>query len=121
MAIDAGLGKKQRATAEMLNKWCLLPQFIHILMAHKYNMSIVEAAKDPKVARLVIYAMRHHVHNHGFSNIGGHACMPMYDLHFTQCLGNNQTQLILAALYLTEIVNATLTTIHDDDKYLSAS
>ena len=45
--------------------------------------------------------------------------MPMYDLHSTQCLGNNQTQVILAALYLTEIVNATLTTIHDDDKYLS--
>ena len=35
MAVDAGLGTKQRATAEMLNKWCLLPQFIHILMAHK--------------------------------------------------------------------------------------
>ena len=121
MAVDAGLGTKQRATAEMLNKWCLLPQFIHILMAHKYNMSIVEAAKDPKVARLVTYAMRYHVHNHGFSNIGGHACMPMYDLQFTQCLGKDQTQLILAALYLTEIINATLTTIHDDDGYLSGT
>ena len=118
MAIDAGLGKKQRATAEMLNKWCLLPQFIHILMAHKYNVSIVEATKDPEVARLVMCAIRHHVHNHGFSNIGGHACMAMYDLQFTQCLGKDQTQLILAALYLTEIINATLTTIHDDDEHI---
>ena len=66
MAVDAGLGTKQRATAEMLNKWCLLPKFIHILMAHKQNMSIVEKAKDPKVAQLVIYVMRHHVHNHDF-------------------------------------------------------
>ena len=90
MAVDTGPGTTQRATAEMLNKWCLLPQFILILMAHKCNMSIVEAAKDPKVARLVIYAMRHHVHTNGFSNIGGHACMPMYDLQFTPCLGKEQ-------------------------------
>ena len=80
MAIDAGLGKKQRATAEMVNKWCLLPLFIHILMADKCNVSVVETAKDPKVAKVVIYAMIHHVHNHGFSNIGGHACMTMYGL-----------------------------------------
>ena len=121
MAVDAGQGDKQRVTTEMVNKWCLLPMFIHILMAHKRNISIVEVAKDPEVARLVIYAMRHHVHNHGFSNIGGHAYMPMYELHHTQCLVDNQTQVILAALYLTEIVNATLTTIHDDDNCLSDS
>ena len=90
-------------------------------MAHKYNVSIVEAAKDPKVARLVIYVMRHHVHNYGFSNIGGHACMAMSDLQFTQCLGKDHSQLILAALYLTEIINATLATIDDDDDNLSVT
>ena len=90
-------------------------------MAHKYNMSIVEAAKDPKVAALVIYAMRHHVHNHGFSNIGGHACMSMYDLQFNQCLGKDEIQFILAALYLTEIMNATLTSIDDDYENLLAT
>ena len=105
----------------MVNKWCLLPMFIHIFMAHKRNILIIEAAKHPEVARLVIYAMRHHVNNHGFSNIGGHACMPVYELHHTQCLVDNQTQVILAALYLTEIVNTTLTTIHDDDHCLSES
>ena len=47
--------------------------------------------------------------------------MPMYDLQFTPCLGKDQSQLILAALYLTEIRNATLTTIHDDGGYLLAT
>ena len=121
MAVDAGQGTNQRATAEMVNKWYLLPKFIHILVAHKRNISIVEAARNPGVAGLVLYAMRHHVHNNGFSNIGGHACMFMYGLHHTQCLVDNQTQVILAALYLTEMVNATLTTIHDDDKCSSES
>ena len=37
MAIDAGLGMQQRATTEMVNKWCLLPMFIHVLLAHKMN------------------------------------------------------------------------------------
>ncbi len=46
MAIDAGLGKKQHATAEMLNKWCLLPKLIHILSAHKSNIYLIEAAKN---------------------------------------------------------------------------
>ena len=121
MAIYAGLGKKQRATAEMVNKWWLLPICIHILMADKCNVSVIETAKDPKVAALVIYAMRHHVHNHGFSNIGGHACMNMYDLQANQCLGKGDTQIILAALCLTEITNATLTSIDDDYENLSAT
>ena len=47
--------------------------------------------------------------------------MAMYDLQFNQCLGKDQTQFILAALYLTEIINATLTTIDDDDENLSAT
>ena len=83
-------------------------------------MSLNEAAKDPKVGRLVTYAMRHHVHNHGFSNIAGHACMPMYDLVFAQCLGQDPChQMILAALYLIEIANATLTTIQIHKEYLT--
>ena len=86
MAVHAGLGEQQRATAEMVNKWCLLPQFMHILTANRCNMSLNEAAKDPKVGRLVTYAMRHHVHNHGFSNLVGHACMPMYNLAFAEVL-----------------------------------
>ena len=115
MAIDTGLGKKPRATVEMVNKLCLLPRFIQILMAHKLNMLLAEVAKDPKVAQTVIYAMKHHVQNHGFSNLGGHGCMPIYDLVHTPVIAESQYQIIMAALYLTEIINATLTTIHDDN------
>ena len=42
--------------------------------------------------------------------------MFVYDLSHTNLLVNGDTEVILAALYLTEIVNAALTTIHDDDK-----
>ena len=119
MAVDAGKGTNQRATAEMVNKWCLLPKIIHFLMAHKCSTSIVKTAKSAEVAGLVLYAMRHHVHNQGFSNIQGHACMPMYGLHQTQCLATGHGQVILAALYLVEMVNATLTTIQDNNQSLS--
>ena len=119
MAVDAGKGTNQRATTEMVNKWCLLPKIIHLLMAHKSSTSIVETAKSAEVAGLVLYTMRHHVHNQGFSNIQGHACMSMYGLHQTQCLAASHSQVILAALYLAEMVNATLTTIQDDDQSLS--
>ena len=46
--------------------------------------------------------------------------MPMYDLVFERYLGKDEChQMILAALYLTEIINATLTTIHIHKEYLS--
>ena len=75
MAIDAGLGDKQRATTEMVNKWCLLPIFIHILVAHKTNKSLVDTASDPDVTSLILYAMRYHVHDHGNINLSCHPCM----------------------------------------------
>jgi hypothetical protein len=116
MAIDAGLGDRQRATTEMLNKWCILPIFIHILLAHKKNKSLVDAARDPYVTRTVLYAMRHHVHNHGNTNLSCHPCMHMiYEFPKTPNLAEGECQVIPAALYLTEIVNAALTTIHRDD------
>jgi len=93
----------------------MLPMFIHILWAHKMNMTLIEAAKDPKVAQIVIYAMRHHVHNHGFSNLGGHGCMVWYGLNATPVMAESSYQVVMAALYLTEIINATLTTIYDND------
>jgi len=122
MAVDAGKGSNQRATTEMVNKWCLLPKIIHLLMAHKSSTSIVETAKSAEVAGLVLYAMRHHVHNQGFSNIQGHACMPMYGQSHVQCLAtvaSGPGQVILAALYLVEMVNASLTTIQDNEESLS--
>ena len=47
--------------------------------------------------------------------------MNVYDLQFNQCLGKGKTQIILVALYLTEITNATLTSIDDDYENLSAT
>ncbi len=75
MAINSGLGYKQRATTEMVNKWCLLPIFIHILLAHKTNKSLVDTASDPDITSLILYAMRHHVQNHGNINLSCHPCM----------------------------------------------
>ena len=116
MAIDVGLGEKQRATTEMVNKWCLLPIFIHILLAHKTNKSLMDTASDPSVTSLILYAMRHHVHNHGNVNLSSHPCMHLiYELPRTRNLASGKCQVIPASIYLTEIVNAALTTLHHSD------
>ena len=47
--------------------------------------------------------------------------MGLYDIQFSPCLGKGETQIILAALYLTEITNATLASIDDDYENLSAT
>ncbi len=116
MAIDAGLGEKQRATTEMLNKWCLLPIFIHILLAHKTNKSLLDTASDPDVTRLILYVIRHHVQNHVNINLSCHPCMYLiYELPKTPNLASGECQVIPALLYRTEIVNAALTKLHHFD------
>ena len=75
MGIDMGLGKHQHATAEMVNKWCMLPMFIHILMAHKMNKYLVDTVRETEVYRTVLFAMRHYVHNHSDVNFPGHPCI----------------------------------------------
>ena len=116
IVIDAGLGIKQHANTEMLIKWCLLPILIHILQAHKTNKSLVDTASDPDVTRLILYAMRHHVHNHGNINLSGHPCMWMiYELPNTPNLASGKCQVIPESLYLTELVNTTLTKLHHSD------
>ena len=115
MAVDAGLGDKQRATTEMVNKWCLLSQYIHLILAHKKNISLVDAAKDERVGMMVIYAMRHHVTNHGTSNLVTDACAPWYGVKKEYNMAKGENNVIIAALYITEMVNAALTTITDND------
>ena len=115
MAVHAGLGDRQRATTEILNKWCLLPRFIHLLLAHKKNISLLDAAKDDKVGMMVIYAMRHHVTNHGTQNLIPDACISLYGLNRDYNMAEGENNVITAALYMTEIVNAALTTITDND------
>ena len=112
MAVDAGLGRNQRATVEMVNKWLLLPKFMHILMAHKHSKSLVETGQDEEIHKLVLYAARHHVHNCSASNLSSHPCMNMiYNFQDTPltCLATSSHAVIHASLYLTEIVNAALT------------
>ena len=116
MAIDAGLGNNQRATVEMVNKWCLLPLFIHILQAHKTNRTLVDTARDDKVHAIVLYTMRHHVHKFGTEGLTPQPCMTIvYDMAKVATLAVGDYQVILAALYLAEIVNAALTTIDAKD------
>ncbi len=75
MAIDAGIGSYQQVTVKMVNKWCILPKFMHTLISHKTNKSLVDVSKYPETLRIVLYAMRHHVHDHASSNVQGHPCL----------------------------------------------
>jgi len=88
---------------------------IHLLLAHKKNISLVDAAKDEKVGMMVVYAMRHHVTNHGTSNFITDQCAPWYGVNREFNMAEGENNVIIAALYLTEIVNAALTTITDND------
>ena len=111
MAVHAALGSNQRATVEMVNKWMLVPMFMHILTAHKNHKSLVETAKDnEELHREVLYVMRHHVHNHSASNLNAHPCMKMIYNFQTDppCLPTSDYTIMHASLYLAEIVNAYL-------------
>ena len=84
-------------------------------MAHKKNISLVDAAKDEKGGMMVVYAMRHHVTNNGTSNLITDQCAPWYGVNREFNMAEGENNAIIAALYLTEIVNAALTTITDND------
>ena len=113
MSIDVGLGANQHCTAEMVNKWRLLPLFIHVLQEHKMNKSVIYTARDPNVHHIILYSMRHHAQNFGNQNLSGQACKSIVDkLPKIPCLALGECQIIPALLYLTDIDNAALSTIH---------
>ena len=116
----AALGERPRITVEMVNKWIVVPKFAHLLIAAQKNKPLVEVAKDEEVHRRLLYAMRHHVHNHSAANIAPHPCMTMiYNFPDSRnaCLPTSADHSVIhASLYLTEVVNAALT-----DKFLSGS
>ena len=120
MAKYAALGERQRITVEMVNKWIVVPKFAHLLIAAQKNKPLVEVAKDEEVHRRLLYAMRHHVHNHSAANIAPHPCMTMiYNFPDSRnaCLPTSADHSVIhASLYLAEVVNAALT-----DKSLSNS
>ena len=114
MAIDEGLGTNQGSMAEMGNKWMLLPKIMHILLAHRKNKSLIDISKDPETIRTVLYTMSHHVYDYGYSNIAGHPYMShVYNVPADiSNLARGQFSYVLAALYITKIVNASLTTTY---------
>ena len=111
MAVHPALGKHQRATTEMVNKWMMVPKLMHTFAAHKTHRSLVDISKDEELHRLVLYATRHHVHGHSASNLGAHPCMKIvYGFQMApQVLPTSSHTIIHASLYLAEVVNAYLT------------
>ena len=120
MAVHPTVGMNQRATAEMINKWMLVPPFMHILTAHMTHTSLFEVSKNKDLERQVLYTTRHHVHAHSTTNLGAHACIKSVYLFqmVPFCLPASDYTIMHAALYLAEVVNAYMTdaTLHDQSK-----
>ena len=110
MAVHAALGRQQRATVEMINKWMLLPKFMHILTAHTTHRSLVETSRNEELLRLILYLVRHHVHSFSSANLGAHQCLTIvYKFPMAPaCLPTSEYVMLHASLYLTEIINAYL-------------
>ena len=114
MAVDLGLGEKeQRVSAEMVNKWVILPLIMHVLFARQNNQTLEETAANVIVQNLVKYLMRHHVHNFGVQALLGHHIMSLgYDLNMTENLASPTSYVILpASIYISETINAALTNV----------
>lgn len=111
MAVHPYLGENQRATARMLNTWTLGPKIAQIILSADKNKSLNEIAEDEDVHRVLLYFMRHHVHNCSTRNLSSHACMEaIYNMTYKPCLAtHSEHHVIFATLYITEIVNAALT------------
>ena len=120
MAVHPVLGKNQRATTEMINKFMLVPPFMHIFTAHMTHTSLFEVSKNKDLLRQVLYTTRHHVHAHSTANLGAHACMKSVYLFqmVPFCLPTSDYTIIHAALFLADVVNAYMTdaTLHDQSK-----
>ena len=101
----------------MVNKWILVPKFMHIIPAHKNNESLIETSKNKVLQRQVLYAMGNHVHNHSASNLAAHPCIKIVYNFQTQpqCLPMSSQTVMHASFYLAEVVNAFLTdqALHD--------
>ena len=114
MAVDLGLGEKeQRVSAEMMNKWVILPRIMHVLIARQNNQTLEETAASDTVQNLVKYLLRHHVHNFGVQALLGHHIMSYgYDLNMTENLASSASYAILAAsIFISETINAALSNV----------
>ena len=97
----------------MVNKFIMVTKFAHYVNAAQKNKPLIEVAKDEEVHRRLLYAMRHHVHNHSAANIAPHPCMTMiYNFPDSRnaCLPTTANHAVIhTSIYLVEIVNAALT------------
>ena len=75
MDVYADLGKQQRATVEMVNKWMLFPKFMHIFTAHLTHQSLVATSTNEELLRKILYGVRHHIHSFSSANLGTHPCI----------------------------------------------
>ena len=117
MACDDFLGAGvQRVTSEMVNKWLFIPPIMHQLYAAQNNMQIEQASKTMTLHDIVLYTMRHHVHQFGMLNCRGQQCMwECYKIPMTVLITSGPNNIIGAALFIAETMNVALTGIHGKD------
>lgn len=117
MSLDFNDGPSQHITAEMANKYLLVPIIIHILYSHLHGMTLKKCAKDTKCQNIVLYTMRHHIHQAGILTIKVHpAAVRVYEIgarHHT--IASPEHNIIGTALYFAEFVNTCLRDVADVD------
>ena len=108
MPVDAGIRQGTcHVTAEMVNKWLFLPPIMHIFFSRLQNQSLQQISDNKENINVVLYAMRHHIHNFGISNVTGHHVMNLvYGMAKTKNLAQPQYCIILSSLFAAEIMVA---------------
>ena len=111
MSVHPYLGEKLCATARMINTWMLGPKVAQIIFSADKNKSLNEIAEDEDVHKVLLYVMRHHVHNCSTRNLSSQACMQaIYKMTYKPCLATeSDDHVVFAMLYITEMANAALT------------
>ena len=117
MACDTSLGASvQRVTSEMVNKWLFIPPLMHQLYAAQNNMQIEQALETKALHVIVLYTMRHHVHQFGMLNCRGQHCMSeCYKIPYSPSITKGPNNIIGATLFIAETINVALTGIHGSD------
>jgi hypothetical protein len=117
MACDASLGAGvQRVTSEMVNKWLFIPPIIYQLYAAQNNMQLEQASETMALHDIVLYTMRHHVHQFGMLNCRGQHCMSeCYKIQYSLYITTGTYNIICATLFIAETINVALIGIHGSD------
>ena len=118
MACDASLGTGvQRVTSEMVNKWLFIPPIMHQLYAAQNNMKLEQETETMALHDIVLYTMRHHVHQFGMLNCRGQHCIvECYKILFSLSITTGTNHIIGATLFIAETIKVALTGIHGTDE-----